>query len=157
MTRTNTALIWVIAILASALVAVPAAAADGYESLNSVSGGGSQSEPYRSLNSVTSIGDSGSDSLAGPGAPATVNAILADSAPSATDSPNLAADAYRSLTSVVGDNEPPTSLVSVRETTGFDWGDAGIGALVAAALAMTAFIGTRLVGQSRRRTAESSA
>ena len=57
MTRTNTALIWVIAILASALVAVPAAAADGYESLNSVSGGGSQSEPYRSLNSVTGIGD----------------------------------------------------------------------------------------------------
>ena len=157
MTRTNTALIWVIAILASALVAVPAAAADGYESLNSVSGGGSQSEPYRSLNSVTGIGEGRSDSLAATTAPAAVNAILADSPPTPTDSRNLAVDAYRSLTSVVGDNEPPTSLVSVREASGFDWGDAGIGALVAAALAMAAFIGARLIGQFRRPTAESRA
>ena len=101
MTRTNAGLISVIAILAIASVGVPTAAADGYESLNSISGGELHSQPYRSLNSVTGVGDSGSDSLAGTGAPATVNAILAESAPGATDSPNVAADAYRSLTSVV--------------------------------------------------------
>lgn len=157
MTRTNVGLIWVLAIVASAMVAVPAAAADEYESLNSVTAEGSQSEPYRSLNSVTGIGEGRSDSLAATTAAAALNAILADSPPTAKDSRNLAVDAYRSLTSVVGDNEPPTSLVSVREASRFDWGDAGIGALVAAALAMTAFIGTRLIGQFRRPTAESQA
>jgi hypothetical protein len=157
MTRTNAGLISVLAIVASAMVAVPAAAADGYQSLNSVTAGGSQSEPYQSLNSLTGIGEGQPDSLAATAAPATVNAILADSPPAAADSRNTAGDDYRSLTSVVGDSEPPTSLVQVREASGFDWGDAGIGALVAAALAMTALIGTRLIGRPSHRTAASQA
>jgi len=61
-----------------------------------------------------------------------------------------------SLNSIVGGSEPPASLVEVRESSGFDWGDALVGALVTLALALMAFGSARLIAQ-RRSTVESQA
>ena len=46
----------------------------------------------------------------------------------------IRADRYSSPNALVGADPTPTSLVEVRESSGFDWGDAMIGALVGTAL-----------------------
>jgi hypothetical protein len=70
-------------------------------------------------------------------------------------SPVSRPDRYSSPNALVGDQPTPTSLVEIREeSSGFDWGDALIGALVGTALMLLAFGGARLIGQSRRRTVE---
>jgi hypothetical protein len=156
MTRTNAGLVWVVAIVASAFVAVPAAAADGYESLNSVTGNG-QDSAYQSLNSVTGSEAAPSDSQSASSTHSTPNAILA-ATPAGSSAPSTAeSSGYRTVSSVVGDEQPPSTLVEVRESSGFDWGDSLIGALVAIALMLMAGVAARLLSQQRRTAAESRA
>jgi hypothetical protein len=157
MTRTNAGLMWVVAIVASGFVAVPAAAADGYQSLNSVTGTGADSGSYQSLNAVTGSEAAPSDSQSASSTHSTANAILADS-PAGSSAPATASDdGYRTVSSVVGDQRPPSTLVEVRESSGFDWGDSLIGALVAVALMLMAGAAARLLSQQRRTASESRA
>jgi hypothetical protein len=138
MTPTNKIIISVVAALALALPALPAAASDGYSSVNALTGdpGTEQSIPsdgYTSVNAVT--GDSGKQQSLQPGGYSSVNAITGS-----------------------GSDQSPHSLpspsVEVREESGFDWGDALIGALVASGLLAFAFVGARSVARHRRATAE---
>jgi hypothetical protein len=137
MTRTHAALVSAVAILVIAFSAVPAAASDGYRSLNSITASSDNvvaqpnSSDYRSVNSITG------------------------SSPSAADQP--ASSGYRSLTSIVGGSESPkpTSLaVDNPGGDGFDWFDALIGALTAGLL-VSALAAARSVARHRRATAES--
>jgi hypothetical protein len=61
------------------------------------------------------------------------------------------------VNAVIGDTEPPTSLVEVREPSGFDWGDALIGASATLVLTLMAFGAARLVTRRRHATVESTA
>jgi hypothetical protein len=170
MTRTKALLALTAAMITTAFVASPAA---GYESVNSITGTEPEAPSYRSLNSVTGSERAGGSSqtaasFSSPNAilaasqqspgdsPSSLNSILAESPPSPADSPRFASDSYRTVSSVVGDNQPPTTLVEVRESSGFDWGDSLIGALVAVGLMLMAFGAARLLSQ-QRRTAESRA
>jgi len=157
MTRTNAGLVWVVAIVASAFVAVPAAAADGYESLNSVTGKGPDSASYQSLNSVTGSEAAPSDSQSASTTHSTANAILADGQAGSSAPTSASEGGYRTVSSVVGDQQPPSTLVEVRESSGFDWGDSLIGALVAIALMLMGGVAARLLSQQRRTAAESRA
>ena len=107
----------------------------GLESVNAITGPVQTSDDrgYESINAVTGpVGDQPSSQV-------------------------IRADRYSSPNALVGAQPTPTSLVEVRESSGFDWGDAMIGALVGTALMLLAFGGARLIGRSGRRTAESSA
>jgi hypothetical protein len=137
MTRTSTALISTLAILASAVAAVPAVASQGYSSVTALTGDpaaeqSNQSDTYSSVTSLT--GDPATESSARP-------------------------DGYSSVTALTGDpaaNRSPQPSPSVDETDegGFDWGDALIGALVGSGLLALAFVGARSVARHRRAAAE---
>jgi hypothetical protein len=64
---------------------------------------------------------------------------------------------YSSPTALVGAGPAPSPVIEVTESSGFDWGDALIGALAGTSLVLLAFGAARLASQSRRRTVESSA
>ena len=64
---------------------------------------------------------------------------------------------YSSPNALVGDQRTPTSPVEVSASSGFDWGDALIGALAGTALMLLAFGAACLIGRSGRRTAATSA
>jgi hypothetical protein len=149
MTRTNALRVWFVAGLITAFAASPAMASlgpvnenatqtqssdgdRGFESVNAITGPVQASDRgYESINAVT-----------GP---------VSDQPSSPVSRP----DRYSSPNALVGDQPTPTSLVEIREeSSGFDWGDALIGALVGTALMLLAFGGARLIGQSRRRTVE---
>jgi hypothetical protein len=153
MTRTNAGLAWVVAILASAFVAVPAAAADGYESISAITGPGESSAQlpgeYESLSAISGP----TETQSSPTGHSSLTAIVgADDQSAPVDRPHE----FSSLASLVGPDETPTPSVEVREASGFDWGDALVGALAALALMAMAAGTVRLVGQ-QRRTVESSA
>jgi hypothetical protein len=171
MTRTKALLALTATMITTAFVASPAAA---YDSVNSITGTEPESPSYRSVNSVTGGESANSDSQAasapssanailaegGPSSsesPGSLNAVLAESPLASSDSPAGRSDGYRTVNAVVGDNEPPTSLVEVRESSGFDWGDALIGASATLVLMLMAFGAARLISQQRRSTAESQA
>jgi hypothetical protein len=137
MTRAHTALILVVAILVLAFSAVPAAASDGYSSVNSIVGGSGSaaiqpgSSGYRSLNSITG------------------------SSASTVDQPT--SSGYRSVNSIVGGSESPKAsplAVDSLGGDGFDWFDALIGAF-SAGLLLSALAAVRSVARHRRATAES--
>jgi hypothetical protein len=171
MTRTKALLALTAAVITAALVASPAA---GYESANSITGTEPEAPSYRSVNSVTGNESASSDSrtaasfsspnaiLAGSQAglsdsPSSLNAILAESPRASGHSPAVEGDGYRTVNSVIGDTEPPTSLVEVRELSGFDWGDALIGASATLVLVLMAFGAARLVTRRRHATVGSTA
>jgi hypothetical protein len=138
MTRRNSALISVLTVLAMAIAAVPAAAITDYSSVNALTGDQTV-QPYnppKDYGSVTAIG--GGSSTAQPGQ----------------------ASGFRSLNSITsgsGTEATPQLLPSVQapEESGFDWGDALIGALVASGLLSLAFVAARSVARHRRAAAES--
>jgi hypothetical protein len=152
MTRTNALRLWLTAGLIAAVAAIPAMASGGYESVNATTGPTQSSDGDRGFESVNAI--------AGP-VPSSddrsYESINAVAGPVSDQPSSLVSDGrgYSSLNALVGDE--PTPLVELREPDGFDWGDALTGALGGAALMLLAFGGARLVGRSRRRTAESSA
>jgi hypothetical protein len=137
MTRTNSALISVLAILAVAFAATPALASESYSSVNALTGDQTvqpygQSKDYSSANAIT--GGTSKDQTAQPNPYSTVNSITGGAG---TDvSPQ------------------PSRLVDVREDGGFDWGDALIGALVASGLLGLAFVAARSVARHRRAATE---
>jgi hypothetical protein len=137
MTRTNTFLISVVAMVAMAVAAAPAMASDGYSSVTALTGDpaterSGQPDGYSSVTALT--GDPATESSARP-------------------------DGYSSVTSITGDpaaggSTQPSPSIDVRNDGGFDWGDALIGALVASALLGLSFVGARSVARHRRAAAE---
>jgi len=103
------------------------AATASYDSLNSIVGP-SESGGYSSLTSIT----------ADPGGPP-------------------ASDPYGTVNSLVGAIEPLAVPPAEVTASGFDWGDALIGALAAVALVFLAGAAARFVGRSRHSSAESHA
>jgi hypothetical protein len=156
MTRTNplASRVWLIAGLIAALAATPAMASDGHESVNAITGPAQSSDRDRGLESVNAI--TGPVQSSDDRGHASINAVtgpVSERPSSLVSRP----DGYSSPNALIGDQPTPTSLVEVRESSGFDWGDALFGALVGTALMLLAFGGARLVSHSRRRTVESSA
>lgn len=150
MTRTNAFRIWLSAGLIAAVAATPALAAEDYESVTAITGGEASGRggEVQSVNSITgpvqTSADRGYESI---------NAVTGP----VGDEPSLASgpDTYSSPNALVGDQPaPPSSFVEVSESSGFDWGDAAIGALAGAALLALAFGAVSLAGGLRRRPAE---
>jgi hypothetical protein len=154
MTRTDALRVWLITGLVTAFAATPALASGGYESANAIAGSTQSSDDDRGFGSVNAI--TGPVQTSDDRGYESINAVTGP----VGDQPSsqvIRADRYSSPNALVGADPTPTSLVEVRESSGFDWGDAMIGALVGTALMLVAIGGARLVEQSRRRTAESSA
>lgn len=154
MTRTNAFRIWLSAGLIAAVAATPALAAEGYESVTAITGGeaSDRGSEVSSVNSITGAVQTSEDRG--------YESINAVTGPVADPPTTLASrpDGYSTPNALVGDQPaPPSSLVEVSEPSGFDWGDALVGALAGMALALLAFGAARLTGQSRSRTVESSA
>jgi hypothetical protein len=154
MTRTNALRVWLLGGLIAVLAASPAMASDGYQSANAITGPTQSSDGDRGFESVNAIAgpvQSGDDR-----AYQSVNALTGpvNDEPSSLISSGAG---YSSLNALVGADPTPSSFVEVRQSSGFDWTDALIGALVGTALMLVAFGGARLVGQARRRTMESRA
>jgi hypothetical protein len=137
MTRRNSALISVLTVLAMAIAAVPAAAITDYSSVNALTGDQTV-QPYnrsKDYGSVTAI--SGGSSTAQPGQPTGFRSLNAITGSGTEAAPQL----------------PPS--VQASEESGFDWGDALIGALVASGLLSLAFVAARSVARHRRAAAGS--
>jgi hypothetical protein len=164
MTRTNTTLISVLATVAMAFAAAPAIASDGYSSVNALTGDpgikkSNSSGEYNSVNAVT--GDQTSNQSAQPtkqSAPpqgySSVTALTGDPGSEQSVQPP---QAHSSLTAITGDQplQPvSSSSISAEDGSGFDWGDALIGALVASGLLGLSFVGARSVARHRRAAAE---
>ena len=151
MTRTNAVRVWVFAGLITAFGAAPAVASDGYESVSSITGPTQSSDRdpgVESLNAitgpVTAADDRGYESI---------NAVTG---PVSHQPSSLVSrgDDYSSPNALVGAEPTSASLVEVRESSAFDWGDALIGALVSFGLILLAFGAARIVSRSRQRTVE---
>jgi hypothetical protein len=167
MTRTNTILSLVLAMIATAVAAAPAAA-----------------EGYRSVDSI--VATAGAQSATPSGDLSSTKQLFAGS--SDRPSPQLAASAYRSPDSIVATADPrqpaaapsgveryadafvrpggsqlhpasssPVRVVEVRGGDGFHWGDALIGALIASGLLLIGLAAARSVVRHRRMTAASRA
>ena len=164
MTRKNTVLVSVFAMLAMAFAAAPAMASDGYSSVTALTAnpGIEQSNAtgdYRSVNAVT--GDQVSNQSVQPSkqsaqsqAHSSVTALTGDPGTEQSVQP---AEGHSSLTAITGDQPlQPISSPSINagDEGGFDWGDALIGALVASGLLGMSFVGARSVARHRRAAAE---
>jgi hypothetical protein len=152
MTRTNALRVWVVAALVSAFAAAPALANYEQSSLNAGTSPAQSSDGDRGFESVNAI--TGPVQASDDRGYESINAVTG---PVGEQPSSLASrpDRYSSPNALVGDQPAPTSLVEVRESSsGFDWGDALIGALVGTALMLVASGAARLVSQSRRRTVE---
>jgi hypothetical protein len=135
MTRMNTFLISVVAMVTMAFAAAPAMG--GYSSVSSLTGDPaterpSSSDGYSSVSSLT--GDP------------------------ATERPS-SSDGYSSVTALTGDPatdgiQSSTPSMNAQDESGFDWVDALIGAAVASGLLGLAFVGARSVARHRRAAAE---
>lgn len=169
MTRTNTILSLVLAMLAAAAVAAAPAAADGYRSADSiVATAGGQSA------SVTSDPGSAKQLFAGSTADRlrsevtaasgyrSADAIVAVGGPSQSTGP-AGAQRYADAFARPGGSQlhpassSPVRTVEVRGSDGFHWLDALIGALVAAGLLLIMFAAAGTITRNRRAAAESSA
>src|SRR5215211_8716136 len=124
MTRTSSILILVLALLGVTIAAVPAAASDGYRSLNAITGDGSgergrpESSGYTSLNAAVSPDSSERSPVTSADSdPSSLNAVLA-SAPEGRPAFSGPGSDYRSVNAIVGgDGAPqpsPLSVVDVR-------------------------------------------
>jgi hypothetical protein len=158
MTRTNTVLISVLAIVAMAFAAVPAAASDGYSSVTALTGDPAteqSSHPGISSSVASLTGDPAAVPAAASDGYSSVAALTGDPATERSAQP----DGYSSVTSITGDPAadavPPSQpSINAQEEGGFDWGDALIGAAVASVMLALAFVGARSVARHRRATAE---
>jgi hypothetical protein len=154
MTRTNALQVWLITGLIAAFTATPAMASDGYESVNAITGPTQSSNGdrgFESVNAITGPVQSSEDR--------SYESINAVTGPLSDQPSSLVSrgDAYSSPNALVGAEPTPTSFVEVRESGGFDWGDALIGALVASGLMLMALASARTIAHHRRATAESRA
>jgi hypothetical protein len=142
MTRTNSALISVLAIVVMAFAAAPAMASDGYSSVTALTG------------------DPGSQQSNSTGNYNTVSALTGDQASNQSVQPHQQSaqpQGHSSVTALTGDRSPqPVSSPSIntQDNGGFDWGDALIGALVASGLLGLAFVAASSVARHRRAAAE---
>jgi hypothetical protein len=165
MTRTVTFRIWILALVVTALAAPSAIAAEQQSSLNAIVGGKAQqsepSEQQSSLNAIVGGKAQQSEPSSGPSGHPSVNALAGSDESPATPAPSLSSrsgnDGFPSVNAVAGGEPSPTPVVEVRRSSGFEWGDALIGAGVTLTLLLIGFGATRLSGQYRQRTAESSA
>jgi hypothetical protein len=167
MTRTNSSLILILALLGATVAAVPAAGSDGYRSLNAITGDGSgeqsqsRSGDYTSLSAAISPDSSERSPVTSPDSdPSSLNAVLATSPEPSPASSGPGSD-YRSLNAVVGaggsPQQSPPPVAEIRDGDGFDWFDALIGALIASGLTLMTLAAARSVARHRRATAESRA
>jgi hypothetical protein len=157
MTRTNSTLISVLAIVAMAFAAAPAMASDGYSSVTALTGGPGTEQPtpsadHSSVNALT--GDRGTEQSTPSGDNSSVTALTGNSG---TERSIQRAEGYSSLTAITG-NQPtqPVSSPSIeaQDEGGFDWSDALIGALVASGLLGLTFAAASSVARHRRTAAE---
>jgi hypothetical protein len=164
MTRTNTVLISIFAIVAMALAAAPATGYVGHSSVTALTGapGIEQSNSTADYNTVNALtGDRPSNQpvqpdkqSAQPQGYASVTALTGD--PGNERSVQLA-DGYSSLTAITGDQptQPVSSpTINAQDDGGFNWGDALIGALVASGLLGLTFVAASSVVRHRRAAAE---
>jgi hypothetical protein len=137
MTRTNTFLISVAAMVTMAFAAAPVMASDGYSSVTSLTGDPATERP------------SSSDGYS------SVVSLTGDPATERSGQP----DGYSSVTALTGDPatdgiQSSTPSINAQDEGGFDWADALIGAAVASGLLGLAFVGARSVARHRRAAAE---
>jgi hypothetical protein len=167
MKRTTSALILVLALLGAAIAAVPAAASDGYRSINAITGDGSdeqgrpESSDYTSLNAAVGPDSRERSPLTSTDSdPSSLNAVLA-TAPAGGPASSGPRSDYRSLSAIVGaggaPQQSPPPVVEGPESDGFDWFDALVGALIAVSLTLMTLATARTVARHRRATAESRA
>jgi hypothetical protein len=167
MKRSSSTLILVLAMVGAAIAAVPAAASDGYQSLNAITAGGSgeqgqvQPNDYTSLNAAVGPDSRKSSPVtSAAGDPSSLNAVLA-AAPEGRPASAGPDSGYRSLTAIVGSGglpqQSPPSVVEVGDGDGFDWFDALVGALIASGLTLMTLAAARAIARHRRGTAESRA
>jgi hypothetical protein len=78
-----------------------------------------------------------------------VGASVSDPAAYATD--ETAVSSYATPNSILGPSEPSDSTASANPNSGFDWGDAGIGAGAAFAVTMIGLGGLLVVSSRRHR------
>jgi hypothetical protein len=130
--RTKALSISLLTALVMATAATSAVAADSYSSPSAITGPVDESG-YRSVSAITGpLSEQPSTLVAG-------------------------GEGYSSLSALVGDAPASTPTIEVTESSGFDWGDALLGALAGISLIVLAFGGARLASQARRGTVESSA
>ena len=164
MTRKNTVLISILATVAMAFAAAPAMASDGYSSVTALTGdpGNQQSNSTGDYNTVSALtGDQASNQSvqadkqsAQPQGYSSVTALTGDPGTEQSVQP---LEGHSSLTAITGDQPPqPISSPSINahDESGFDWGDALIGALVASGLFGLAFVAASSVARHRRAAAE---
>jgi hypothetical protein len=163
MKRTTSTLILALAMLGAAIAAVPAAAFDGYQSLNALSAGDSGKQGQVQPNDYTSLNAAlGSDpSERSPASstdsdPSSLNAVL-HSEPAQGVASSNPSNEVRSVNAAVGGygSPEPLPVADLREGDGFDWFDALIGALIATGLMLMALVAARTAARHRRATAES--
>jgi hypothetical protein len=133
--RTKALSIGLLTALVMATAATSVVAADSYSSPSAITGPVDESgdRGYRSVSAITGpLSEQPSTLVAG-------------------------GEGYSSLSALVGDAPASTPTIEVTESSGFDWGDALIGALAGISLIVLAFGGARLASQARRGTVESSA
>ncbi|HSI80289.1 MAG TPA: hypothetical protein VK919_06510 [Solirubrobacterales bacterium] len=168
MTRTNTILGLVLAMTAAAVVAAPAAASDGYRSVDSiVAGAGAQSAtPSGDVSSAKPLLAGSSDRPSAPiggsayRSPDSIVATADPRQPSAAPSGGRGyVDAFvrEGGSRLHPATASPVSVVEVRSGDGFHWLDALIGALIASGLLLIGVAAARSVVRHRRITAESRA
>jgi hypothetical protein len=131
MTRKSSTLIFSLIVLAVAL-APTGAFADGYESVNAITGPGQAADDRYS----------------------SVTALVGDDAVAAGRTP---VDSLNAIVGADGVPEPSPQLVSSTDDDGLNWTDVGIGALIAGGLILMTLAGAVLVARHRRPTAESRA
>jgi hypothetical protein len=158
MTRTNTVLISVLAMAMMGFAAAPTIASDGYSSVTALTGDPATERSKGSdiSSSVTALtGDPAAEQSTPSGDGSSVAALTGDPATERS----AQSDGYSSVTALTGDpaaGQSPQSSpsIEVRNESGFDWGDALIGGLIASGLLGLAFVAARSVARHRRAAAE---
>jgi hypothetical protein len=164
MTRTNTVLISMFAMVAMAFGAASAMASGDYNSVNAITGDpgieqSNSSADHSTVNALT--GDRASQQSGQPGKqavqPLSYSSVTALTGDPGTERSVQPAEGYSSLTAITG-NQPPQPVsspsINTQDDGGFDWGDALIGALVASGLLGLAFVAASSVARHRRAAAE---
>jgi hypothetical protein len=164
MTRTNTVLISIFAMVAMAFAAASAMASGGYNSVNAITGdpGIEQSNSSGDHSTVNALTGDRASQQSGQPAKQALQPLGYSSETALTGDPGTErsvqpAQGYSSLTAITGDRSPqPVSSPSIeaQDEGGFDWGDALIGALVASGLLGLTFAAASSVARHRRTAAE---
>lgn len=164
MTRTSSTIALFVTALATAVAAVPAVAADGYGSVNAITGPTSHvgsSSGTTSINAQLGADAAGRSSSVSPeSASSSVNALLSASGDGRPSSTPGTGDA-RSIKAILGERDvlhaSSAPIAEVRESGGFRWGDALLGGLVASLLLLAMLAASRPLARHRRATLASRA